>query len=106
MPALRRPAESFTLGLKAEDLDGMAERGQILKLRRRGVANYAMAPFVVGIWAFQLNHLDREMAELFERYAPTLLTTLGAHEPALVRVVPVNKRIDASAEIMCTARDA
>ncbi len=40
------------------------------------------------------------MAELFERYAPSLLTSLGGHEPALVRVVPVNKRIDARAEIM------
>lgn len=81
-------------------LDAMAERGQIFKMRQRGVEVWAMAPFVIGIWEFQLNRLDREMAELFERYAPTLLTTLGGSEPALVRVVPVNQRIDARAEIM------
>lgn len=92
---IRRPTDE----VKA-DLDAMADRGQIFKMRIRGVENYAMAPFVIGIWEFQLNHLDREMAELFERYAPTLLTTLGGHEPPLVRVVPVNKRIDAGAEIM------
>lgn len=92
---VRRPPDEVKT-----DLDAMADKGQIFKLRMRGVEHYAMAPFVIGIWEFQLNSLDREMAELFERYAPTLLTTLGGHEPALVRVVPVNKRIDARAEIM------
>jgi len=92
---VRRPADEV-----GPILDAMADRGQIFKMRQRGVVNYGMAPFVIGIWEYQLNHLDREMAELFERYAPTLLTTLGASEPALVRVVPVNKRIDARAEIM------
>ena len=43
---------------------------------------------------------------LLERRPELGRAPLGAHEPALVRVVPVNKRIDASAEIMCTARDA
>jgi electron transport complex protein RnfB len=92
------------VGLPAEQvartLDAMAEHGQIFKLRQRGEETYALAPFVIGIWEFQLNHLDREMAELFERYGPTLLATVGGAEPALVRVVPVNKRIDARAEIM------
>jgi Fe-S-cluster-containing hydrogenase component 2 len=92
---IRRPPDEVKT-----DLDAMADKGQIFKMRMRGVENYAMAPFVIGIWEFQLNHLDREMAELFERYAPTLVGTLGGHEPAVVRVVPVNKRIDARAEIM------
>jgi Na+-translocating ferredoxin:NAD+ oxidoreductase subunit B len=81
-------------------LDAMAERGQIFKMRQRGDVTYAMAPFVIGIWELQLNHIDRELAELFERYAPTLLKSIGGSGPALVRVVPVNKRIDARAQIM------
>lgn len=92
---VRRPADEVE-----PILDAMADRGQIFKMRQRGIVTYALAPFVVGIWEFQLNHLDREMAELFERYAPTLLKTLGSSEPALVRVIPVNKRIDAKAEIL------
>jgi len=92
---VRRPADEVEA-----ILDAMADRGQIFKMRQRGIVHYALAPFVVGIWEFQLNHLDREMAELFERYAPTLLKTLGSSEPALVRVIPVNKRIDAKAEIL------
>jgi len=92
---VRRPADE----VKAT-LDAMADRGQIFKMRQRGVEHFAMAPFVIGIWEFQLNHLDREMAELFEAYAPSLLTTLGGSEPALVRVIPVNRRIDAKAEVL------
>jgi len=92
---VRRPADEVKT-----TLDAMADRGQIFKMRKRGVEHFAMAPFIIGIWEFQLNHLDREMAELFEAYAPNLLTTLGGSEPALVRVVPVNRRIDAKAEVL------
>ncbi|HSN55285.1 MAG TPA: hypothetical protein VLT32_11465, partial [Candidatus Sulfomarinibacteraceae bacterium] len=81
-------------------LDTMAERGQIYKLRMRGRDYYGLAPFVVGIWEFQLNRIDRELAELFEEYAPALLGSLGGVAPALARVVPVNRRIDAKAEIL------
>ena len=49
---------------------------------KHDIETYGLAPFVVGIWEFQLNHLDRELAELFEEYAPTLLGTLGGVEPA------------------------
>lgn len=92
---LRRPTDEMR-GI----LDGMAERGQIFKLKMRGRDHYGLAPFVVGIWEFQLHRLDRELAELFEEYAPTLLGSLGGVAPALARVVPVNRRIDAKAEIL------
>lgn len=92
---LRRPT-----GEMRAVLDGMAERGQIYKMKRGGRDWYGLAPFVVGIWEFQLNRLDLELAELFEQYAPTLLGSLGGVAPALARVVPVNRRIDAQAEIL------
>lgn len=81
-------------------LDHMADRGQIYKVRKRGRDHYGLAPFIIGIWEFQLNRLDRELAELFEEYAPSLLGSLGGVAPALARVVPVNRRIDAQAEIL------
>jgi Pyruvate/2-oxoacid:ferredoxin oxidoreductase delta subunit len=92
---LRRPTEEVRA-----ILDGMAERGQIYKLRMRGRDYYGLAPFVVGIWEFQLNRIDRELAELVEEYAPALFGSLGGVAPALARVVPVNRRIDAKAEIL------
>ncbi len=92
---VRRPADEVTA-----TLDGMCERGQIFSFRQRGRRYYGLAPFIVGIYEFQLERLDREMAELFERYAPTLAATLGGAAPALARVIPVNRRIDARAEIL------
>jgi Pyruvate/2-oxoacid:ferredoxin oxidoreductase delta subunit len=81
-------------------LDAMAEKGQIYTLIQRGRRYYGLAPFVVGIWEFQLHRLDREMAEMFEAYAPTLLRELGGSGPALARVIPVNRRIDVAAQVL------
>jgi Pyruvate/2-oxoacid:ferredoxin oxidoreductase delta subunit len=92
---LRRPVDEVR-----ETLDGMADRGQIYKLMRRNGFQYALAPFVIGIYEFQLNRIDRELAELFEAYAPALFGTVGGSSPALARVVPVNRRIEAQAEIL------
>ena len=83
-------------------LDGMAERGQILVVRLGGKKLYMLAPFVIGIYEFQLNRMDAELATLCEEYVPTLLRTVGGHKPALARVVPVNAHIDAHATILRT----
>ncbi len=83
-------------------LDGMAERGQIIVVRLGGRKHYMLAPFVIGIYEFQLNRMDAELATLCEEYVPTLLRTVGGHKPALARVVPVNAHIDAHATILRT----
>ncbi len=83
-------------------LDGMAERGQILVVRLDGKKRYMLAPFVIGIYEFQLNRMDAQLAALCEEYVPTLLRTVGGHKPALARVVPVNAHIDAHATILRT----
>ena len=92
---LRLPVETVR-----SRLDAMAEKGQIYTLIQRGRRYYGLAPFIIGIWEFQLHWLDHEMAELFEAYAPTLLRELGGSGPALARVVPVNRRIDVAAQVL------
>jgi len=92
---LRLPVE-----MTRSTLNRMAERGQISTFRQRGRQYYALAPFIVGIYEFQLGHMDREMAELFEAYAPTLLRVLGGSAPAVARVIPVNRRIDLTATVL------
>ncbi len=81
-------------------LDRMADRGQILSYTSDGVQHYGLAPFVIGIYEYQVKHLDREFAALFEQYAPRLLRRVGGHAPALGRVVPINASIDASVQIL------
>jgi electron transport complex protein RnfB len=80
-------------------LDRMVERGQIASAKMYGNQVYIFMPFVIGIWEFQLSRMDKELAELFEEYAPTLLSTLGTFSPALTRVVPVNAQIDGTHEV-------
>ena len=92
---LARPLEP----LRAE-LDRMVELGQLLGTSRRGQRRYALVPFVVGIYEFQLPRMDAELATLFEAYAPTLVRGIGARAPAIGRVVPVNARIEARAEVL------
>jgi Pyruvate/2-oxoacid:ferredoxin oxidoreductase delta subunit len=92
------------LGKQVEELqpvlDGMVARGQIATVRYRGAHVYTLAPFVIGIYEFQLPHMDEELAEMFEEYAPTLVNTVGGEKPALARVVPVNAHIEARAEVL------
>jgi electron transport complex protein RnfB len=92
------------LGRHVEDLqtvlDGMVARGQIATMRYRGEQVYMLAPFVIGIYEFQLPHMDAELAEMFEQYAPALVNTVGGERPALARVVPVNAHIEARAEVL------
>jgi electron transport complex protein RnfB len=80
-------------------LDNMAARGQIGCFKMAGQQMYMLFPFVVGIYEFQLNRIDKELADLFEEYAPSLLKTLGGYEPAFARVVPVNTSISADLQV-------
>ena len=92
---LRRPEDEIR-----EVVEGMANRGQIGAFKMQGERKYALMPFVVGIFEFQLGRMDRELAELCEEYEPHLVVTLGGSKPALARVVPVNKTIDGRATVL------
>ncbi|MCX5734445.1 MAG: 4Fe-4S binding protein [candidate division NC10 bacterium] len=92
---LGRPAEELR-----SILDRMVRRGQILSFRLRGETVYGLAPFVVGIYEFQLPRMDAELATLVEEYAPHIAGTVGGAKPALARVIPVSARIDAAVVIL------
>jgi len=92
---LGKPVEEMQL-----ILDRMVENGQIGTTRINGQQAYMFAPFVVGIFEFQLQRLDKELADLMEEYAPWLVPALGGHAPALMRVVPINVQIDARHEVL------
>jgi electron transport complex protein RnfB len=80
-------------------LEDMVKKGQIGSARIKGQQVYMFAPFVVGIFEFQLDRLDKELADLIEEYAPSLMPVLGQVPPALMRVVPVNIQIDAQHQV-------
>ena len=83
-----------------ETLESMKNRGQIQSTMWRGDRRYHLAPFVIGIFEYQLPFMDRELAELCEEYAPHLAETLGGTEPGLARVVPVHQKIDGRTTVL------
>jgi Pyruvate/2-oxoacid:ferredoxin oxidoreductase delta subunit len=97
-------AAARRLGRTAEDLrprlDDMVRRGQIVSFRVRGGQVYGLAPFVIGVYEFQLPRMDAELAALVEEYSPHLVGMVGGVKPALARVIPINARIEAQATIL------
>ncbi len=82
-----------------EILDDMVEKGHIGAAKIGGQYMFLLFPFVVGIYEFQLHRMDKELTELFEEYAPTLISTVGGHHPAALRVVPVSTEIDQDLQV-------
>jgi Fe-S-cluster-containing hydrogenase component 2 len=92
---LGRPVEALR-----EILDKMAQKGQIGCFKASGHQVYLLMPFVIGIYEFQLDRMDHELAELFAEYRSSLMKALGGTRPALARVVPVNVAIQAQHQVL------
>jgi electron transport complex protein RnfB len=80
-------------------LKTMVRKGQIRGGRKDGQLAFGLLPFVVGIYEEQLSRMDRELAELFERYFQESFGQISGVAPALQRVIPVEESIPAGIEI-------
>ena len=77
----------------------MEEKGLIYSYQpRNGAPHYGAAPFVVGIWEFQVNRLTPELIHDFEEYAPHLLE-IWEKTPQL-RTIPVGESIPTDSQVM------
>lgn len=84
-----------------EMLARMARKGQIFRITRDGKVYYSASIFVPGIWEYQLNRLDRELAEMFERfYEEAVEETLAGIRTPLFRIIPVGENISPEMRIM------
>lgn len=82
------------VGETEKKLMEMAERGLLWSHEEEGKRYFRLAPFVVGIYEAQLEHMDHELAHLVEKY----LAEGGAEgimkpQPALHRVVPAQSAV-------------
>lgn len=80
-------------------LDAMTEKGQIGSVKESGRQTYMLYPFIIGLYEFRVNRLDKEFVDLFDAYIISLGITLGGFKPSLQRVVPVNQQIKAEHEV-------
>lgn len=78
----------------APQLEAMAKKGLIFRIREGGAVRYFAIPFIVGIYEFQLNNLTPELLKNISEY---YLTGLGASFHGLKtphqRSIPINADI-------------
>ena len=80
-------------GQISELLDKMFEKGLIFRVKKGDNPKYAAEPFVIGSFEHQVKNMDREFAELFERYFSEAFGKQGLAVSSPLRTVPVNKSI-------------
>ena len=82
-------------------LAGMAGKGLIFSLYPEGgPPQYQAAQFVVGIWEFQVNHLDQELIKDVNEYFPVLFDLDNWKKAPQMRTIPVNESIKVKREVM------
>jgi NAD-dependent dihydropyrimidine dehydrogenase PreA subunit len=84
-----------------ETLYEMSRRGLIMRYKAPdNELYYALIPWVVGIWEFQLNNLTPENIKLYERYFEEGMVPLQRNRKmGGLRVIPVEQEIEGSTEI-------
>jgi Na+-translocating ferredoxin:NAD+ oxidoreductase subunit B len=88
----RLKKKGLTLEAVRGKLNTMAEKGTILgKWDNDGVVKYQKAPLVLGIFEFQLNHLEKDVAKLFYDYKDAGFgDALSRMKTPQMRTIPVN----------------
>lgn len=82
----------------SEELEQMARDGLIFRVREGDNRRYYAFHFLVGLYEFQLNRLDREFCELFEEYLPYYGMSM-AGQTSQMRVVPVASSLESDSTI-------
>jgi len=90
-----RPLEGLSAMLK-----NMWEKGQVFGVDFGEVQIYKMMPWVFGIYEFQLNRIDRELAELCEEYSLTFGREFFSNTPQLMQVIPIENEIQNTQETL------
>ena len=83
-----------------EQLEEMARKGLIFRLRRKESTLFAASPFIIGSYEYQAGRMDKEFAELVEEYFTWgfLKHAVGGSISPL-RTIPVHQSIDTQLQI-------
>jgi Na+-translocating ferredoxin:NAD+ oxidoreductase subunit B len=79
----------------AKQLEDMALKGIIFRVREGDERLYRAYHFLVGLYEFQLPHLDKEFAELFEEYLPYFGMGMAEVKSGQMRTIPLGSAVDA-----------
>lgn len=84
-----------------EKLYSMSKRGLILRIKTPdGQVLYALVPWIVGIWEFQLKNLDPEFVRLKEKFTEEgMIPERKKATVSGMRTIPVEKEISSMTEV-------
>jgi Fe-S-cluster-containing hydrogenase component 2 len=84
----RNPGETAVL------MERMAKKGLLFRMRKEENVRYSAVPYIVGIFEFQINRMDRELALDMNEYFETALgKTLQAFKTPVMRTIPINREV-------------
>ena len=86
LPGAREPRSDMVAPL----LQRMKEKGNLFSWHRGDTVKYGAVPFVLGLYEFQLNRMDRELAGLCEQYFKEAFFKSIASVDPLMRAIPIN----------------
>ncbi len=98
-PLLQTPSDvAESNGLDPDEtaihMEDMAKRGLLFRIKRDDDVKYAAAPYVVGIYEFQLNTVDSELAADMEEYYETAFgKTIQSFATPVMRTIPINREV-------------
>ncbi len=81
-------------------LTEMWKKGEIMGVDLGGTKLFKMLPYMVGIYEYQVNRMDAELAKLCEEYMPYVGKRLLGKSPRLMQVLPVQEHIKADQEAL------
>jgi Na+-translocating ferredoxin:NAD+ oxidoreductase subunit B len=75
-------------------IEEMAKKGLVFRKRDKDRVRYSAPPFVIGIFEYQVNQMDKEMASDLEEYHDkAVMKIVQAFKTPLMRTIPVNKEL-------------
>lgn len=84
----------------SEQLESMAGRGLLFRVKKGDSVRYAAIPFVHGLFEFQVSRLDRNLSQLLEEYFRNgFLDAFNQSRGTFLRTIPVQKSLDATRNV-------
>lgn len=104
-PMLETPDKvSSRVGKSVEEtsdiLADMAQRGLLFSLKKGDKIRYGSIPFVHGLFEFQINKMDRELAAMVRQYMDEeFKDALSSSLADFLRVIPVHKSLETRTQV-------
>lgn len=103
------PEEAKVIALRAgldndeaeKKLDEMVDKGLLFSIEHpEKPALYMAAQYVIGIWEYQVNNLDKGLIQDMNDYLPTFVNPDSWKKSPQLRTIPVKKSVNAELKIM------